>query len=159
MEKYFRTQEGERINIIEHTLSQIEKWPHLKMYIGTDSQDVGKITRNVTVVAYRYGNRGAHFVYLRNEIPKIRDMYTRLYGEGVLTIECAEMISSEIPVAFEALEFDYNTIPRWASNKLISALKGWVQGLGFKGVFKNGDNMMIASKAADHVCRNSDIYK
>jgi hypothetical protein len=64
------------------------------------------------------------------------------------------MIDSEIPIAFEALEFDYNTIPRWASNKLVSSISGWVKGLNYKGVFKNtSEDIMIAAKAADHLCR------
>jgi predicted RNase H-related nuclease YkuK (DUF458 family) len=134
MDKYFRTQQGERVNIVEHTLEQLQKWPNMKIYVGTDSQDErgkGRRKRNtvyVTVVAYRYGHRGAHFVYYREQLPIIRDMYTRLFGEAERTLEAAQLIDSEIPISFEALEFDYNQIPKWASNKLVSAVNGWMKG-------------------------------
>lgn len=157
MEKYFRTQQGERINIIEHTLEQLQKWPNLKLYVGTDSQDYGGITRYVTVVVYRYGLRGAHFVYYKTEVPRVRDMITRLLQEAQDTLEAAQLIDSEIPVSFESLDFDFNTIPKWASNKVLSSIKGWMTGMNYKATFK-GEHV-IATKAADHVCRHPAIYR
>ena len=154
MDKYFRTEQNKIVNIIEHTLQEIDKWSNLKIYLGTDSQDYGKITRYVTAIVYRYGKRGAHYIYFKEEVDKLRDMYTRLYAEGSRTKEVAQMIDSEIPISFAALEFDYNQIPKWASNKLIFSIGGWARGLNYNAVFKNeGDNMMIATKAADHICR------
>lgn len=157
MERYFRTQQGERINVIEHTLEQLKVWPNMKIYIGTDSQDYGRITRYVTVVVYRYGHRGAHFVYFKEETPRVRDISSRLLGEAQKTIECAQMIDGEIPVSFEALDFDFNSVPKWASNKVLPAVRGWVSGLQYKASFK-GEHV-IATKAADHVCRHPEIYK
>lgn len=163
MEKWFTTQQGQKVNIVEHTLEQINKWPNMKIYIGTDSQDKknsAKGKRRVTVyttcICYRYGYRGAHFIYYREKVPLIKDMYSRLYDEAVRTIATAQLIDSEIPVAFEALEFDYNHIPKWASNKLLSAVGGWVKGLNYNAKFKGGE--VISTKAADHVCRHEDIY-
>lgn len=156
MDRYFRQEDGSRVNIVEHTLEQIQKWPNLKIYLATDSQDEGQVTVYATVIVYRYGRRGAHFIYFKEEVPRIRDMYTRLYNEGVRTIEAADILSKDIPIQFAGLEFDYNYIPKWASHKLISAIGGWVKGLNYKAIFKNtGDYIMIASKAADHVCRNN----
>ena len=158
MEKYFRTQEGDKISIIEHTLQQIKLWPNLKIYIGTDSQDYGKITRFVTCMCYRYGHRGAHFVYLKEEVPTIRDVFTRLYQEGVKTIEIAELLVEHLPaVKFEALEFDYSNLKKTKSSPLVSSIKGWVRGLGMNPSFKSGEQ--LATKAADHVCRHPHIYK
>jgi predicted RNase H-related nuclease YkuK (DUF458 family) len=154
MDKYFRTEQGERVNVVEHTLDQVEKWPNLRVYVGTDSQDYGGITRYVTAVVYRYGKRGAHYIYFKEEVPRVRDMYTRLYDEAVRTITAAQIIDSEIPISFAGLEFDYNQIPKWASNKLVSSIGGWAKGLNYRAVFKNtGDDIMMACKAADHICR------
>lgn len=155
MDKYFTTEEGNKVSVVEHTLEQLNKWPNLRVYIATDSQDSGPLSYYATAIVYRYGKRGAHYIYYRQELPRIRDMYTRLYNEAVYTIEAAQMIDSEIPISFAALEFDYNAIPNWASNKLISTIGGWAKGLNYNVVFKNsGDNMMIAAKAADHIVRN-----
>lgn len=157
MDKFFKTQEGELVNVVEHTLQQLEKWPNMKIYVGTDSQDEGGKTRYATVVVYRYGNRGAHFVYFKEEVPRIRDMYTRLFYEAQRTVAVAQLINSEIPVSFEALDFDYNFIPKWASNKLLSSVGGWVKGLNYNATFKGGE--VIATKAGDHICRHWEIYK
>lgn len=152
--KYFTTEQGDKVDVIEHTKEQMEKWPGLKVYVGTDSQDYGGISRYVTTVVYRYGHRGAHYIYVKDEVPRIKDMFARLYNEAVKTIEIAQYIDSQIDIIFEALEFDYNNVPRWASNRLMSSVRGWVKGLNYKAVFKNnGDDMIIACKAADHICR------
>lgn len=155
MEKYFRTEAGERINLIDHILQEIDKNQDLRIYIGTDSQDKDGKTKYATCVVFRYGKRGAHYVSQRDEGVRIKDTFTRLYGEAVRTIETAELIKESLPsISIEALEFDYNNEKRWFSNRVISAVNGWVKGLQYRAVFKNrGEDMMIASKAADRVCR------
>lgn len=160
MDKYFRTEWGERVSIIDHTLEQINKRSNLKIYIGTDSQDVKdkkkrKITRYATVIVYRYGDRGAHYIWYEEEVPRVKVLYTRLFDEAVRTIEVADMLSQQLPaVKIEALEFDYNHIPKFKSNQLISSVRGWVLGLNYNPVFKSGD--MIACKAGDHICRHKN---
>lgn len=151
MERYFRKEGGALVNAIDHTLEQIEKWPNLKIYVGTDSQDKDGRTFFATVIVYRYGNRGAHYIYFKEDVPRMKVMYNRLFDEAVRTIECADMLTKDIPVSIEALEFDYNHLARFKSNKLISDVKGWATGLLYNPVFKSGE--MIAAKAADHVCR------
>lgn len=148
MDKYFRTEEGERVNIVEHTLQQIEKWPNLTIRIGTDSQNYSGITRYVTAIVYRYGHRGAHYIFFREEVPRIKNEWNRLYDEGIRTIQAAELITTEIPIAIEALEFDYNDTKKTLSSQLVQVFKNWSD---FKAVFKSGD--MIACKASDHICR------
>lgn len=148
MDKYFRTEEGERVNIVEHTLQQIEKWPNLTIRIGTDSQNYSSITRYVTAIVYRYGHRGAHYIFFKEEVPRIRSEWNRLYDEGIRTVQAAELITSEIPIAVEALEFDYNDNKKTLSSQLVQVFKNWGD---FKAAFKSGD--MLACKAADHICR------
>lgn len=155
MERYFKTQEGETVNIIQHTLEQIEKWAHLKIYIGTDSQDChGRETDYVTCITYRYGQRGAHFIYFKETVPKVKDMtqFARLYDEGVRTIEVARILTDELPIAVEAMEFDFADEKPTLSSKLVGVFKGYQN-----SVFKGGE--MIACKAADHILRHKDLYK
>lgn len=154
MERYFRTKEGVLINIVEHTLEQIEKNPHLKIYVGTDSQDKGVDTFYVTVVVYRYGKRGVHFVYLKDHVTRHRDFsqFTRLYDEGVRTLATADILTTDLPVAIEALEFDYADVAKTLSTKLVGAFKGYPN-----AQFKSGE--MMATKAADHVLRHPNLYK
>lgn len=157
MEKYFRTKKGERVNIVEHTVEQLNLWPSLRIYIGTDAQDYGKITNFVTCIVYRYGKRGSHFLYFREKVPIIRDIYSRLYTEGTRTIDAALLLTEELPISIEALEFDYADVAKTKSTPVINALRGWVKGLNMNASFKSGEQ--IATKAADHVCRHENMYK
>lgn len=148
MDKYFKTEQGGRVNIVEHTLEQIDKWPNLTIRVGTDSQNYGSVTRYVTSIVYRYGKRGAHAIYYREEVPRVRIEYTRLYDEGIRTIQCHDMLTSEIPVAVEACEFDYSDTKKTISNQLVSVFKNWGN---INAVFKSGQ--MMACKYSDHICR------
>jgi predicted RNase H-related nuclease YkuK (DUF458 family) len=154
MEKYFITNEGDRVNIIDHTIEQLNKWPNLKLYIGTDSQCIGDRIHYVTTVVYRYDLRGAHFIYLRSSTEKDCDksQFLRLYSEGSKTLELESFITSNIPISIEAIEFDYSDISKTLSTKLVSVFKGMSN-----AVFKSGD--MIACKAADHILRHPGLYK
>lgn len=148
MEKYFKTEQGELVNIVEHTLEQIKKWPDLTIRIGTDSQNYSGITRYVTTIVYRYGHRGAHYIYYKEQVPRIRNEWTRLYEEGTRTIEAASLLQDEMPIKIEALEFDYNDNKKTLSSQLVQTFKNWG---GFNAAFKSGE--MLACKAADHICR------
>jgi predicted RNase H-related nuclease YkuK (DUF458 family) len=147
MEKYFRTQEGELVNAVEHTLEQIDKWPNLRIYIGSDSQVYNPISRYVTAIVYRYGHRGAHYIFHVDEVPKIKDDFLRLYTEGLRTVEAAHLLTSELPVSIHALEFDYAGVKKTLSTPLVQAFKGYQN-----ATFKGGE--MISTKAADHICRH-----
>lgn len=150
--------EGKLVNIVEHTFEQIRKHPNVKIYIGTDSQDKDGYSHYATCIVYRYGRNGAHFIYSRESITRIQDMFTRLYTEGVRTVETAELIRTEVPsISFEALEFDYADVAKTMSTRVVSSLKGWVKGLGMNPSFKGGEK--ISTKCADHVCRHKEIYK
>lgn len=147
IEKYFRTQEGLLVNIAEHTLEQLNKWPNLTMFIGTDSQVYGGIIRYVTCIVYRYGHRGAHYIFNCHEPNRIKDDFLRLYNEGARTVQAFQLLSEEIPSTAAVLEFDYAGIKKTLSTPLVGAFKGY-QNARFKG------GEMFATKAADHICRN-----
>lgn len=162
MDRFFRTQEGKRVDVVDHTLEQIKMHPNLRMYVGTDAQDYGDTTRFATVIVYRYDMKGAHFIYQKEDVKPRMTMFLRLWSEGQRTIEAASLVMEELPsIAFTGVEFDYNNIPKWASHKLIKDIGGWAQGLKMRTVFKNNKtgDCMIATKAADHVCRHNDYYK
>ncbi len=151
MEKYFRKENGELVNIIEHCVDQLSFYPSLKIYIATDSQNYGAKTVYATAIVFRYGLKGAHYVYLKQRLPRIRDHFTRLWKEAEYTLDAANMLTEELPIAIEALEFDYNGEKKTKSTSLISATKGWAESLGYKVKVKPDE--MIAAKAADHLAR------
>lgn len=155
MGRYFRTKEGKLVDIVDHTLEQVKKYPNLTIRIGTDSQNFGDATVYVTAITYRYGSKGAHYIYLKQRVNRESVDYLRLYAEGVRTIETYGVLTAEIPISVEGLEFDYADVKQTISTKLVSTFKGWTAGFGTRAIFKSEE--MIATKAADHLCRNKQV--
>lgn len=149
--KYFQNEEGRIINLNQHILEQVRENPDTKIYIATDSQNYGSKTVYAIAVVFRYGLRGAHYVYRKERLNRVRDTFSRLWKEAEYTIETASSITNEIPIKIEALEFDYNQKKVTKSTNLIPAVTGWAKSLGYNVLVKPDE--MIAAKAADHVCR------
>jgi len=143
-------------DIVDHTREQLGSKDGLKVYVASDSQVKKKDIYMATVIVYRYGTNGAHYVYHLETIPRKKmTIYERLFDEGSRTINTAMLLKENIPsLSIEALEFDYNGVKKTVSTPLISVMRGWALGLGFNPVFKGGQ--MLANKAGDHVCRKKE---
>ncbi len=146
----FKDISGKRVETLAHTLKILKNNPYVEIHIGSDSQSVGKQTIYCTVIAYRFGNRGVHYILSKSSVPLINDMWTRLWREAELSIEVAEWITKMIPLKVE-IDMDYNADENFQSHKLISAAKGWANSLGYKVNVK--PNNQIATRAADHHCK------
>jgi predicted RNase H-related nuclease YkuK (DUF458 family) len=151
MDNYFRTESNELVNIIDHTLEQIDKYNEVKIYVSTDSQNFGEHTVYATAIVYRYGLRGAHYIYYKQKVPRIKNTFERLFKEAEFSIETAQALTANMPIAIEAIELDYNSKKITKSTPLVSSTKGWAESLGYKVKVKPDD--LIAAKAADHLCR------
>ncbi len=158
MEKYFRTEQGKLVDILEYSVDQVSKNPHTKIYIGTDSQVYGPEIKYTICIVYRVGLRGAHYIYknvLKNrpprEVPKEVQVTNRLNEEVYLTMEVVQFLLDNTSIKIEAVEFDFNDEEEHLSNKIINMATGWNKGLGVSPRVKPGE--MIACKAADHICR------
>lgn len=149
--KIFKKIDGTKVDVVKHSLKIMEEDPNMQIHIGTDSQQHGPLTRYATVIAYRFANNGVHYITYKENIPRINDMWTRLWREAELTLEVAEWFTSQINAKVE-IDLDYNEDKFYKSNILISATKGWAQSLGYK-VNCKPDTELIATKAADVQCR------
>lgn len=149
--KYFKTEQGKLVNLIEYTLDIIRNNPEIRIYIGSDSQNYSDKTKFVTCICYRWpGKRGVHYIFKKENEQRISDNYTRLYQEGVKTMEVLSEFD-DYPIKIESVEFDFNNIKKTISYNLVSTFKGWCEGLGQRAVFKSGE--LIATKSSDHICR------
>ncbi len=148
--KIFRTINGDRVDVLKHTLSILKENPNVEIHIGTDSQNKKHETRYATVIAYRFGTKGVHYIVHKNSVPKVRDIFTRLFKETEMSISIAEWLSQHINIKIQ-IDMDYNSDAEHKSNKLISACQGWASSLGYK-VNVKPDNQ-IATHAADYHCQ------
>ena len=148
--RLFKNIKGERIDPVEHTLKILRDYPTVKIHIGSDSQNIGKKTKYATVIAYRYGSRGVHYILSKKTEILIKDMWTRLWKEAEMSIDIAQWLTHQVSVRVE-IDMDYNSDENFKSSKLISATRGWANSLGYKVNVK--PNNQIATKAADYHCK------
>lgn len=158
------------IDLFQHCSDQkVKHGSKLKIHIGTDSVATAGSVHYFTVVAFRYGKNGAHFIYSKERVQSYRtengkpDLFTRLLRECQLTMDVAIDLTDNNIISHEQiiLEFDYNNLIETVSNKLVSAAKGWAVGYGFNYLMKYKDNAnkpeqwaeQIACKAANHLCQ------
>lgn len=150
MNRVFKTVKGEPVDVVKHTVEILKECPYVEIHVGTDSQNHRKHTVYSTVIAYRYGNRGVHYILSNTRVPKIKDRWTRLWKEAELSIETAESLTQKVKVKLE-IDLDYNIDEKHFSSKLVQAAQGWAMSLGYKANVKP-DNQ-VATRAADHHCR------
>jgi len=94
----FKDIHGNRVDPVNHTLEVIKNYPYAEIHIGTDSQNINKESRYTTVIAYRLGSRGVHYILSKKKVNIIRDMWTRLWNEAELSIDLAEWITEKISI-------------------------------------------------------------
>jgi len=144
--KNFKTIKNERVDVVQHTLKILKEDPTVKIYIGTDSQSVKKKTNYVTVIAYRYSGKGVHYIYNKVSVPKIKDMFQRLFKEVEFSILTAEWFTKQINVKVN-IDLDYNNDSKHKSFMVLDAAKGWANSLGYSTNSK--ESIPIATRAAD----------
>ena len=103
----FKDIHGNKIDPIDHTRKILAENPFVSIHIGTDSQSIAKQTRYITVIAYRFGNRGVHYILKKSGVPQIKDLWTRLWKETEMSIDVAEWIRERLNVKAE-IDMDYN---------------------------------------------------
>ena len=91
-----------------------------------------------------------HYIYSKQTVPKIKDIWTRLWKETELSIQIAQKLKSNKKISLE-IDMDYNEDNRFYSNKLVSVAKGWANSLGFKVNIK--PYRQIATSAADYLSK------
>lgn len=149
--KVFKKIDGTKVDVVKHTLSILKENPNMQVHIGTDSQNKGPLTVYAVVIAYRFSHNGVHYITYKESVPRINDMWSRLWKEAELTLEVAEWFTSSININVE-IDLDFNKDKSHDSHPLISAAKGWAESLGYK-VNCKPDVDLIATKAADVQCR------
>lgn len=148
MNKIFRTVDGKRVDPTLHCVDVLDKHENVKVYVGTDSINSKQFTTYCSVIAFRYGHSGAHFIYNKESIPKIKDKYLRLWREVELSVEIANHLRTfNIPI--EMIELDLNSDKKWMSNSVVGSGVGYCVGFGYKANIKPEEQ--VATRAADHI--------
>ena len=103
----FKNSIGKEIDPIAYTLNIMERFPDVEIHIGTDSYSLSDQTKYVTAIAYRYKESGVHYIHSKQTVPKIKDIWTRLWKETELSIQIAQELKSNKKISLE-IDMDYN---------------------------------------------------
>jgi predicted RNase H-related nuclease YkuK (DUF458 family) len=99
-------------DIIEYLKEYIEKDPKLTISIGCDSiQNRRKTTYAITIMIYNTNiHNGAHVVFFREHLSKIRDNFERLQKESDYVLKIGEFLQSELEGSYK--RGDLNDVER-----------------------------------------------
>ncbi len=139
------------IDLIPYINYHFEQYPEDKLYIGTDSQNVGNYSVYGVVLVLHRNNRGGHVLFTTIKLPRIHDKHVRLWQEVEYSVDLAEYLKSMNVKAPEFIDIDFNIDPKYASNSLLLSAMGYVKGMGYEVRAK--PDSLVASYVADIVCR------
>lgn len=152
MDRKFRSlSNGREIDLIPYLKDQLSKSEDTKMYVGTDSQNVGGKTIYATVIVLHRGNRGGHVIYSKKYVDRIKDKFTKLWNEVQDSVDLAQFLESNGVEKPAYIDLDFNPDPRFQSNTVLRSALGYVESLGY--VPRCKPNAISASYVADKICK------
>jgi predicted RNase H-related nuclease YkuK (DUF458 family) len=142
---------GQYIDLIPYLKNKLAEADNIRMYVGTDSQNVGSRTIYATVIVLHYGNSGGHVIYRKTSVPKILDKFTKLWNEVQDSVELAQYLEANGIEKPAYIDLDFNPDPRYQSNTVLRAALGYVESLGYSPRCK--PDAVSASYIADKICK------
>ncbi len=148
MDRIFRSMgDRQEVELGPYTKDMISKFPNVKIYVGSDSQNYPKTSLYATTVVFRFENNGAHVIYHKEATPVVTDMWTRLWGELQRSIDVAGYLRFEWDIPIEQIDLDLNSDPEFKSNKVFQAAMGYAQSMGYNA--KTKPDLLMATWAAN----------
>lgn len=80
----------------DYIKKHVENHSEMIIYVGSDSKQHRRTTMYATTIVFYHVGKGAHIIFARTKIPKVRDLFTRLYNEVEMTREAAEELHNEL---------------------------------------------------------------
>lgn len=121
MKKYrkFINVHNQVVNPLKYVRDMLYHNPDISLYVGSDSQNRRRFTTFATVIAFRNGTRGTHFIFSREHVkPRMVSVEHRLMEEWRRTVEVANWLMDN-GIKIDYVEFDANRDDRWRSNRII----------------------------------------
>jgi len=142
---------GQKIQDVSlYVKEYLEKYPDVKVYIGTDSVQMRLATTYATAICLWHIGNGAHVIFERQRLEKTRDLFTRLWKETEISIKIANKLRDSIGVE-SIIDLDINPSEKYKSNMAHDAAMGMVKGYGFEA--RSKPDAWAATCAADLLCR------
>lgn len=139
------------VHLVEHVQHALSLDPDIEVLVGSDSQNRSGHTIYTTTVVLRYKLNGAHVLYRREKHTRIKDIWTRLWGEVERSLDVARSLREHGGVHVSRIDMDLNSDPRFGSHKLHTTAVGYVRAQGYEARTK--PDMLIATWAANVLCQ------
>ena len=134
---YKKLSDKSEVNVIEYIKEYIEKFPETEIMVGCDSQNKRKNTVYAVAIVLYKPSKGGHVLFQKTEVPRIKDIYTRLMNEVWKSIEISELIKDELNIKVKWIDIDVNNDKRFKSNTILSAACGLYESYGYNIRFKH----------------------
>ena len=141
---------GRPVHAYTHLAALKERHPEARIVVGCDSQNYSQRTVYVTTIVLRFPHSGAHVIYRKESVPRIQDMWTKLWGETQRSVSLAHALEQACGIHVDQIDLDYNRDPAYASHKLLGPSEGYVKSLGFQAAAK--PELLMAVWAANALC-------
>lgn len=139
-------------DVAEYIKANLKSVPYSKIYVGTDSQNKDDHTVYATAIVIHWnGGNGGHVLYTMDKVPRIRDRFTKLWGEVERSVKVANFLRDECDIKVEYIDLDLNANTKWDSNKVLKPAQGYCESLGYDTRCKPGP--AYAVRIADVLCR------
>lgn len=136
----------------------------IRIYLGTDSQKIGKKYAYVTAIVFYKQGKGGHVVYHKEYVKGRFQMMERLLKEVQMTYEIAEYLEVELNGYYKRIDdgqklvdidIDFNPDPgKNGENKSNAVYKqgvGWMEGCGYR--VRTKPFATAAMSIADKLCK------
>jgi predicted RNase H-related nuclease YkuK (DUF458 family) len=124
---------------------------NIKIYVGSDSQNIGNKTIYAMVIVLHYGNNGGHVIYSKKYVDRIRDRFVRLWKEVEDSIQLAKYLEDNGIQKPDFVDLDFNPDPKFQSNTVLRSALGYVESMGYKPRCK--PYAVSATYVADKICK------
>jgi predicted RNase H-related nuclease YkuK (DUF458 family) len=145
----WRTLKGERIgDVLDFVRDNAAEGQ--SVHLGTDSLQLRRVTRFVTVVAILNPGRGGRAAFTRDSVPRIASLRQRLMHEVWLSVNLGLRLHPVVPGEL-TVHIDANPVVTHRSSAYVQELVGLVVSQGFRAQVKPGS--WAATHAADRMVR------
>lgn len=141
--------DGTPVDLLPHLNDALKEGRDVEVLVGSDSQNKAGHTIYSTAVVLRFKGNGAHVLYRKEKAIRIRDLWTRLWGEVERSVEVAKWLRQE-GVSVTRIDMDINSDPLHGSHRLHATAVGYVRAHGIEAMTKPGP--LIATWAANVLC-------
>ena len=138
MDKIFKTLgTKQEVDLIPYIEQYKQQFPDVEILMGTDSQNNKKVTIFAIVIALRKPKNGAHVLFCKYDVPRIKNNNQRLTDETWASIEVAEHIREKTGIRARWIDIDINADEKFGSNAVLAESVGMVKGMGYDVRYKN----------------------